>query len=102
MLSASWDRTLRLTSPQSTSSTVIQLPEKVYGVSMSKSKIVVAMGSRAVWIYDIRMLSDALEKREGKGKEVETYQKRESSLKFMTRAVKCMPNDQGSYSFHPS
>lgn len=65
---------------------------------MSKSKIVVAMGSRAIWIYDVRMLSDALEKRvEGSsnGKEIETWQRRESSLKFMTRAVKCMPNDQG-------
>lgn len=54
------------------------------------------MGGRAVWIWDARMLGEALEK---KG-EVEPWQKRESSLKFMTRAVRCMPNDDGALPFH--
>ncbi|KAL8283306.1 hypothetical protein RQP46_005716 [Phenoliferia psychrophenolica] len=92
VLSAGWDSTLRLTSPTDpTSSTVVHLPGKVYSLATSATKIVAAMGSRAVWIWDARMLKDALEK---KG-EVEPWQKRESSLKFMTRAVRCMPNDDG-------
>lgn len=92
VLSAGWDSTLRITSPTDpSSSTVIQLPGKVYSLATSTTKIVAAMGGRAVWIWDARMLKDALEK---KG-EVEAWQKRESSLKFMTRAVRCMPNDDG-------
>jgi len=42
------------------------------------------MAARQIYIYDIRNLS-------------ETMQKRESSLKFMTRVIKCMPNGEGSY-----
>ncbi|PKY24232.1 WD40 repeat-like protein [Rhizophagus irregularis] len=44
--------------------------------------ILVATAGRQFFIYDIRNMS-------------ETIQKRESSLKFMTRCVKCMPNRQG-------
>jgi cell cycle arrest protein BUB3 len=63
---------------------------------MSKSKLVAAMGGRAVWIWDVRQLGEVLEKREEEREEVKSWQERESSLKFMTRAVKCMPNDLGS------
>lgn len=63
-------------------------------MDLSESKLVVAMGSRAIWIFDLKDLADALDS--GKpGSEVAAWQKRESSLKFMTRAVRCMPNDQG-------
>lgn len=52
------------------------------------------MGGRSVHIWDIAALKKALD--EGKsGDEVEPWQTRESSLKFMTRAVKIMPNEQG-------
>lgn len=40
------------------------------------------MAGRHVYIYDLRNMK-------------ETLQRRESSLKFMTRTVKCMPNGQG-------
>lgn len=63
-------------------------------MDLSETKLVVAMGSRAIWIFDLKDLADALDS--GKpGSEVAAWQKRESSLKFMTRAVRCMPNDQG-------
>ncbi|KAK4701320.1 cell cycle arrest protein BUB3, partial [Phenoliferia sp. Uapishka_3] len=92
VLSAGWDSTLRVTSPNDpSSSTVIQLPGKVYSLATSTTKIIAAMGGRAVWIWDARMLGEAIEK---KG-EIEPWQKRESSLKFMTRAVRAMPNDDG-------
>ncbi|KAM0749023.1 putative nuclear pore complex subunit [Meredithblackwellia eburnea MCA 4105] len=94
VISASWDKTLRLTSPLSPhSSTTLHLPEKVYSVATSKSKIVAAMGARQVWIWDARMLGEVLEKQGAP--EPEPWQKRESSLKFMTRAVRCMANDDG-------
>jgi len=52
------------------------------------------MGGRHVYIYDIPTLEAALE--EGKkGDEVEVWSKRESNLKFMTRAIACMPDDTG-------
>jgi len=40
------------------------------------------MAARQIYIYDIRNLSEAM-------------QKRESSLKFMTHVIKCMPNGEG-------
>lgn len=49
-----------------------------------------------MWIWDVRQLGEVLEKREEEREEVKSWQERESSLKFMTRAVKCMPNDLGS------
>ena len=54
------------------------------------------MASRALHIYDLESLakfshSDA----SGSKTEMEPWQRRESSLKFMTRAVACMPNDAG-------
>ena len=98
VISASWDSTLHI-SPTNTNSAALTLPvhSKVYSLALSPTKIVAAMGGRAVWIYDVRNLSEALEKNDP-GAEVGTWQKRESSLKFMTRAVRCMPNDQGQLS----
>ncbi|GAA5918177.1 hypothetical protein JCM1841_005289 [Sporobolomyces salmonicolor] len=100
VVSASWDSTLRITaidlstSQPSPSPIVLKLPNKVYSLALSNTKIVAAMGGRAVWIWDIPTLKQQIEA--GKtGDEIEPWQKRESSLKFMTRAVSCMPNDTG-------
>ncbi|GAA6027163.1 hypothetical protein JCM8097_002445 [Rhodosporidiobolus ruineniae] len=100
VISGSWDSTLRLTSiDRSTSQPsptplILRLPHKVYSLAVSRSKIVCAMGGRHVWIWDIPELKRQIE--EGKtGDEIEPWQKRESSLKFMTRAVKIMADDQG-------
>lgn len=99
IVSASWDSTIKLTSlsDPSTPSTILRVPDKVYSLALSKTKMVAAMGGRAVWIYDVRNLKEVMEKRgeEVEGEIVEPFQKRESSLKFMTRAVRCMPNDEG-------
>jgi cell cycle arrest protein BUB3 len=57
------------------------------------------MSSRALHIYDLHALSLFTDQ---SGNEpppntltIEPWQRRESSLKFMTRAVACMPNDAG-------
>ena len=59
---------------------------------MSPSKLVVAMASRLVYIYDLNAAKDAMAKG---STDLKPWQKRESSLKFLTRAVGCMPNDVG-------
>ncbi len=54
----------------------------------------VAMASRLVYIYELQ--STAMIAGQANGTtDIQPWQKRESSLKFMTRAVACMPNDAG-------
>ncbi|KAM0787879.1 hypothetical protein ACM66B_003929 [Microbotryomycetes sp. NB124-2] len=95
VISASWDATVRVT-PLSTpgESLVLPVADKVYALALSKTKVIVAMAGRHVWLYDIATLKQALASKTA-GKDVDVWQKRESSLKFMTRAIKAMPNDEG-------
>lgn len=60
-------------------------------MSHSDSYLVVALSSRAILLYSLESLSQAL----SNGAAVEPTEQRESSLKFMTRSIRCMPNDQG-------
>ena len=48
------------------------------------------MASRALQIYQLADLAS-----DSAASGIEPWQRRESSLKFMTRAVACMPNDEG-------
>jgi len=50
------------------------------------------MTSRLVSIYDLSAASSALD---SGSPTLQAWQQRESSLKFLTRAVSCMPNDAG-------
>jgi cell cycle arrest protein BUB3 len=69
------------------------LPGKPHALAASPSKLVVAMTARLVSIFDIPTAADALAS--NGNKKIEPWQQRESSLKFLTRAVSCMPNDAG-------
>lgn len=91
------DPSTRITNP----STII-LPSKPFALSLSPTKLVVAMASRALYIYDLKSLADLASQNSGSraetstnALELEPWQRRESSLKFMTRAVACMPDDSG-------
>lgn len=53
------------------------------------------MAARLVHIYDLKTLTLLSSQGAGSTTEIEPWQKRESSLKFMTRAVACMPTDAG-------
>ena len=55
------------------------------------------MTARLVHIYDLGAALEALKSGGGGGggSELRPWQQRESSLKFLTRAVACMPNDAG-------
>lgn len=109
LVSASWDSTLHvhLLDPDnhhciSHAPSTIQLPSRSFSISMTDSKLVVAMASRQIAIYDLSALrlltQQSAPSHETSGEnvlQVEPWQMRESSLKFMTRNVSCMPNDQG-------
>lgn len=101
VVSAAWDSTLHIhpaAADAEWSTATINLPNKPFSLSISPSKLVVAMANRAVSIYDLAKLAkecansaNALQAR----LDIDPWQRRESSLKFMTRAVDCMPNDEG-------
>jgi len=96
LISASWDCTLHfhhLKNPGKDHITV-SLPAKPFSLSLTTSKLVVAMASRLVYIYELQSTTMAAGQANGTA-EIQPWQKRESSLKFMTRAVACMPNDAG-------
>jgi cell cycle arrest protein BUB3 len=70
-------------------------------MAASPSKVVVAMTARLVHIFDLPTIASALSSSAANGSAaadhpaVEPWQQRESSLKFLTRAVACMPSDAG-------
>jgi len=86
VVSGSWDKSVGLWDQRSNTPCIgkFQQPEKIYTLDVVDNILVIGMAARQIYIYDIRNLS-------------ETMQKRESSLKFMTRVVKCMPNGEGNY-----
>lgn len=100
VVSASWDSTLHVhkTTPGVNPAT-ISLPSKPFALSLTPTKLVVAMASRALHIYDLRSLSMFVDQSGNEPPpnklEIEPWQRRESSLKFMTRTVACMPDDAG-------
>jgi cell cycle arrest protein BUB3 len=76
----------------------ITLPAKPFSLALSSSKLVVAMAQRNVSIYELHTLAEACKNLNDGSRstpEVEPWQRRESSLKYMTRTVDCMPNDEG-------
>ncbi|KAG6812833.1 hypothetical protein H0H92_016102 [Tricholoma furcatifolium] len=84
LITGSWDRTIRFwdsraSSPQHSSH---DTPERIYHLDLVHNTLVVAMASRLFNIYDIRKMDSLV-------------QQRESSLKFMTRALACMPDGEG-------
>jgi cell cycle arrest protein BUB3 len=68
-------------------------------MAASPSKVVVAMTARLVHIYDLPSIASALSSssngNSAASSDIQPWQQRESSLKFLTRAVACMPSDAG-------
>ncbi|KAM0803078.1 nuclear pore complex subunit [Usnea florida] len=92
LVSGSWDSTLHIhhLSKPSDPPVKVSLPNKPFSLSLTPTRLVVAMASRALHIYQLADLAS-----DSAASEIEPWQRRESSLKFMTRAVACMPNDEG-------
>lgn len=95
LISASWDCTLHIHNLTDSTMEAIELalPGKPQALAASPSKVVVAMTGRIINIYDLDAMA-AMFYGENKG-ELKPWQQRESSLRYLTRAVSCMPNDAG-------
>ncbi|KIN00479.1 hypothetical protein OIDMADRAFT_200024 [Oidiodendron maius Zn] len=96
LISASWDCTLHFHDLRNPDKEPIKiaLPQKPHSLSITPTKLVVAMSARLLYIYELQnplLAPDATNGSSG----LKPWQQRESSLKFMTRAVACMPNDDG-------
>lgn len=80
----SWDSTVALHDPRAGKPQVASFnqPERVYHMDAVKNTLVVAMGGRKINIYDVRKMEKPM-------------QERDSSLRFMTRALACMPSGDG-------
>lgn len=86
LVSGSWDGTLSVQSGTLEGHAYsIKLPEKIFALSNNENHLVVAMANRQVYIYALADLKASLTQHS----EVLPIQRRESSLKFMTRTVKC-------------
>ncbi|CAN6458896.1 unnamed protein product [Victoria cruziana] len=88
LISGSWDKTLKSWDPRGASGPSHTLvgtypqPERVYSMSLVGHRLVVATAGRHVNVYDLRNMS-------------QPEQRRESSLKYQTRCVRCYPNGTG-------
>ncbi|EOA38178.1 hypothetical protein CARUB_v10009656mg [Capsella rubella] len=88
VISGSWDRTIKCWDPRGASGLertqigTYQQPERVNSLSLVGNRLVVATAGRHVNIYDLRNMS-------------QPEQRRESSLKYQTRCVRCYPNGSG-------
>lgn len=101
LISASWDATLHIHHPHNPSIpySIITLPSKPFSLSLTSTKLVIAMASRNLHIYELETLaarsSETATSAGPRLLEIEPWQRRESALRFMARAVACMPNDAG-------
>ncbi|KAL0412624.1 UNVERIFIED_CONTAM: Mitotic checkpoint protein BUB3.1 [Sesamum radiatum] len=90
VITGSWDKTLKCWDPRGASGQDRSLvgtytqPERVYSLSLVGNRLVVATAGRHVNVYDLRNMS-------------QPEQRRESSLKYQTRCVRCYPNGTGVY-----
>ncbi|KAJ9175165.1 hypothetical protein P3X46_013744 [Hevea brasiliensis] len=88
VITGRWDKTLKCWDPRGASGQERTLvgtcsqPERVYSLSLAGNRLVVAAAGRHVNIYDFRNMC-------------QPEQRRESSLKYQTRCVRCYPNAAG-------
>ncbi|WFD29894.1 mitotic spindle checkpoint protein Bub3 [Malassezia sp. CBS 17886] len=105
LLSGSWDATLKLWDPVTPDAYLrhtIPLPGKVFAMDTvstqstpASPRLVVAMPDRAVYVYSLLALRRAVDADATDEAAYAPEQKRESSLKFMLRDVRCMPDGVG-------
>ncbi|KAF2858432.1 WD40 repeat-like protein [Piedraia hortae CBS 480.64] len=92
LISTAWDGTMHIHDLETGQVAKVALTTKPFGLALTEDKCVVAMAERKVSIYTIQSLRDAVD---GRTADPQPWQRRESSLKFMTRAIAAMPNGTG-------
>ncbi|KAK5144212.1 mitotic spindle checkpoint protein Bub3 [Rachicladosporium monterosium] len=104
VLSTSWDSTFHVYNTSTNQFLRVPLPAKPFALGLTATHAIIAMAERKIFVYDLqalRMLVDqAGRTANGTGPnhdvtEIVPWQQRESSLKFMTRAIACMPDGEG-------
>uniref|UniRef100_A0A7R9UC44 Mitotic checkpoint protein BUB3 n=1 Tax=Pinguiococcus pyrenoidosus TaxID=172671 RepID=A0A7R9UC44_9STRA len=83
VVTGSWDRTVKTWDTRSGTNGVaaasVEMPGKVYSLSVRESVVVAASASQAVWVFDLRNMS-------------EPVARRQSSLKYQTRCIALSPD----------
>ncbi|KAG8335465.1 mitotic spindle checkpoint protein Bub3 [Homalodisca vitripennis] len=83
ILTGSWDATVKMWDPRASRCVGnYTQPDKVYTMSLCGEKFVVGTAGRKVYVWDLRNMGYI-------------QQRRESSLKYQTRCIRCFPNKQG-------
>lgn len=111
LFSGSWDKTIKVWDPAAAPDAALQhtlvLPDKVFAmdcvplyrgaptvsVKDATPRLVVAMAGRAVHVYNLEQLRDAIHAKATDA--IAPENSRESSLKYMLRDVRCMPDGLG-------
>lgn len=85
LVTGSWDSNISLHDPRSSNPQTASYlqPERVYFMDAVGNNLVVAMANRKISIFDLRNME-------------KPKHERESSLRFMTRALACMPSGEGA------
>lgn len=83
VITGSWDQTVKMWDPRTPCSAgTFSQPDKVYTLAVCGDKLVVGTAGRRVLVWDLRNMGYV-------------QQRRESSLKYQTRCIRCFPNKQG-------
>jgi cell cycle arrest protein BUB3 len=84
LFSGGWDKKVNAFDPRSSGTPVasMNLPDKVFTMSLTESRLVVGTAGRRIVCYDIRNLT------------VPIFD-RESPMKYQTRAIRCFPDGEG-------
>lgn len=83
VISGGWDSLVKVWDPRSNSADgTYNQPDKVYTMALCGMKLIVGTAGRRVVVWDLRNMGYP-------------EQRRESSLKYQTRCIRCFPNHQG-------
>ncbi|KAI8996827.1 WD40-repeat-containing domain protein [Pilobolus umbonatus] len=84
LYSGSWDKSVSVWDPRSSPAEISnhKLPNKVFSMDLQGNILAIAMAERHISIYDIRNMQAP-------------WQCRETSLRYMLKAIRLMPNGEG-------